>query len=133
MSSLFRAVASEVTELVQTKVPGDKTGKMETLLVSKAEAIVRDIVQKALPGEDPVDVKIQLECRKLLLDRIDGRAGTAGDDSKDRGANIADKVSDVSKGFLNDIAKTAGKAKAKTKKKTAKKAKAKSTPPEVSL
>jgi len=64
MSTLFRAVASEKTELMQFKVPGDKTGKMQTRLVSKAEAIVRDIIQKALPvvegTDDLTDAKVRL-------------------------------------------------------------------------
>lgn len=126
MSSLFRAVASEHTELVQTKVPGDRTGKMETKLVSKAEAIVRDIVQKALPGNDIIDAKVQLECRKLVLDRVDGRAGTIGEDVSKQGENIPDKISRINKGFLNEIA-------AKTKTKTKKAKKEKSGPPKVSM
>ena len=113
MSSLFRAVASEKTELMQMKVPGSKTGKMETLLVSKAEAIVRDIIQIALPGSDAegVDLKVQLECRKLVLDRVDGRAGTIGDDESGKSASIPDRISEASKGFLNA---QAGKVKKKT-------------------
>ena len=103
MSSLFRAIASEKTELIQVKVPGSKTGKMETLLVSKAEAIARDIIQKALPTSDieGVDLKVQLEYRKLVLDRVDGRAGTIGEDAGDRSVSIPDRISEASKGFLN--------------------------------
>jgi len=107
MSSLFRAVASEKTELISTKVPGSKDGKMQTLLVSKAEAIVRDIVQKALPvgNDDGVDPKVQMEYRKMVLDRVDGRAGTIGEDAGDKGTSIPDRISEASKGFLNSQAK----------------------------
>ena len=113
MSSLFRAVASEKTELISTKVPGSKDGKMQTLLVSKAEAIVRDIFETALPrkykdDEVPVDAKVQLECRKLVLDRVDGRAGTIGEDAGDRSVSIPDRISEASKGFLNTQAKKSG-------------------------
>jgi len=112
MSSLFRAIASEKTELIQVKVPDSKTGKMETLLVSKAEAIARDIIQKALPTSDTegVDLKVQLEYRKLVLDRVDGRAGTIGEDADDKRGSIPDRISEASKGFLNA---QAGKARKK--------------------
>ena len=109
MSSLFRAVASEMTELILVKVPGRTDGKMQTVLVSKAEAIVRDTIQKALPvstDETPlVDEKTRMEYRKLIMDRVDGRAGTVGEDTKGQGENIPEKVSRINKDFLNDIAK----------------------------
>ena len=120
MCRLFRAVASEKTELISTKVPGSKNGKMQTLLVSKAEAIVRDIVQKALPSKSgteisdegkmvAVDPKVQMEYRKMVLDRVDGRAGTVGEDVDDKGTTIPDRISEASKGFLNAQAGKAGK------------------------
>lgn len=115
MSSLFRAVASEKTELVLIKVPGSKDGKMQTILVSKAEAIVRDIIKKSLPVDDGVDdlvdAKVRLEYRKLVLDRVDGRAGTVGEDDSGKGASIPDRISEASKGFLNTQAGKAGKKK----------------------
>lgn len=121
MSSLFRAIASEMTELVASKVPGRTDGKMQTLLVSKAEAIVRDIVQKALPISegtiDTVDPKVRMEYRKLIMDRVDGRAGAVGEDTEGQGERIPEKVSRINKDFLNDTAK---KTKAK-----------KSAPPEL--
>jgi len=105
MSSLFRAVASECTEVILIKVPGDNTGKMETRLVSKAEAIVRDIMQKALPHKpedgELYDSKEQLEYRKLVMDRVDGKAGAVGEDSQERGENIPSKISRINKDFLN--------------------------------
>ncbi len=115
MSTLFRAIAAEKTELISSKVPGDKDGKMQTLLVSKAEAIVRDIVQKALPigNDDGVDPKVQMEYRKMVLDRVDGRAGTIGEDAGDKGVSIPDRISEASKGFLNAQAGKAGDTKKK--------------------
>lgn len=118
MTTLFRAVASEKTELMQFKVPGDNTGKMQTRLVSKAEAIVRDIIQKALPAKDELDLvegKLRLEYRKLILDRVDGRAGAIGEDNKSRGESVPNKISRLNKDFLNDQAKSTEKEKAKTK------------------
>ena len=119
MSSLFRAVASECTELIQIKVPGSKTGKMETKLVSKAEAIVRDIMQKALPHKledgEICDPKEQLEYRKLIMDRVDGRAGTVGEDAKGQGETIPNKISRMNKEFLNDQAKKVAKKSAPPK------------------
>jgi hypothetical protein len=107
MSTLFRAVTSEKTELMQFKVPNSKTGRMQTQLVSKAEAIVRDIVEKALPHkpEDGLfDSKIQMECRKIIMDRVDGRVGMVGEDANDKGGAIPDRISTVSKDFLNSQA-----------------------------
>ena len=119
MSTLFRAIASEKTELMQFKVPGDNTGKMETRLVSKAEAIVRDIIQRALPVEEGVDdltdAKVRLEYRKLILDRVDGRAGAVGEDTKSHGESVPNKISRLNKDFLNDQAKGTKKEKPKTK------------------
>jgi hypothetical protein len=126
MSTLFRAVASEATELIAVKVPGRKDGKLQTLLVSKAEAIVRDIVQQALPitakeledmdmKEIAVRTKEQLECRKLILDRVDGRAGAVGEDNKERGESVPNKISRMNKDFLNDQAKGTTKEKPKKK------------------
>ncbi len=115
MSTLFRAIASEKTELMQFKVPGDETGKMQTRLVSKAEAIVRDIIQKALPSNELVDPKTQFEYRRLILDRVDGRAGAVGEDTKGHGESVSKKVSRLNKDFLNDQAKKTTKEKPKTK------------------
>lgn len=109
MSSLFRAIASEYTELIAIKVPGRTDGKMQTVLVSKAEAIVRDVIEKALPvseGQaDTVDPKVRMEYRKLIMDRVDGRAGAVGEDTKGQGERIPEKVSRINKDFLNDTAK----------------------------
>lgn len=119
MSTLFRAIASEKTELMQFKVPGDETGKMQTRLVSKAEAIVRDIIQKALPNAmkdfPDIDAKTQLEYRKLILDRVDGRAGAVGEGNKSQGESVSKKVSRLNKDFLNEQAKG---SKERSKKKT---------------
>lgn len=143
LSSLFRAIGSEVTELVLMKVPGE-SGRLEPRLVSKAEAIVRDCFEKAIPRksytesriddngemtevEVAADPKTQLEYRKLIFDRMGGKAG-----SKDKGPqenSIADKISELSKNKLNKFAdrsrsstsadKSAGKNKKKMPEKKA--------------
>jgi len=120
MSSLLRAIASEKTELVQYKVPGAKDGKMVTKLVSKAEAIVRDMIQIALPHkiadrEDIIDPKVRLDYRKIILDRIDGRAGEINANDKEEGESIPDRVSRINKDYLNIQAKNATKESKKEK------------------
>ncbi len=102
VSQLFRAIGSEMTEMICLKVPDSKTGAMETRLVSKAEAMVRDLFEQAMPaaiGEE-TDCKHQLACRKIILDfTIDKNV------KEQAGETAADKVSDLNKDRLNAMAK----------------------------
>lgn len=114
VSQLFRAIGSEMTEMVCIKVPDSKTGAMETRLVSKAEAMVRDLYEQAMPVSildlDGMNSKTlilrgkgQMDARKLIL------AHTIDKNAKDpSGETVADKVSDLNKNRLNAIA-TGGK------------------------
>lgn len=125
VSQLFRAIGSEMTEMVCIKVPDSKTGAVESRLVSKAEAMVRDLFQQAMPVslEEEVDVKHQLACRKIILDfTIDKNVKDSA------GESVADKVSGLNKDRLNAMAKgsrveTACGTKPKEKKKKSKKSK----------
>ncbi len=137
ISALFRSIGTEMTELVLIKVPDSKSGKMEPRFVSKAEAIVRDCYERALPkkietveldeetGEEVTvvtspDPKMQLEYRKIIFDRIAGKAG-ADDSSKDAGESVPDRVSRLNKDRLNDIAMDGETEHGKTTKKTTRK------------
>ncbi len=114
VSQLFRAIGSEMTEMVCIKVPDSKTGAMETRLVSKAEAMVRDLYEQAMPislmDMDGMDSKTlilrgkgQVDARKLIL------AHTIDKNAKERsGETVADKVSDLNKDRLNQLAKKSG-------------------------
>lgn len=138
VSQLFRAIGSEMTEMVCIKVPDSKTGAMESRLVSKAEAMVRDLYEQAMPWSivDTGDMdtktlilrgKDQMDARKLIL------AHTIDKNPKDpTGDSVADKVSDLNKDRLNQLAKKSGSetacgTKSKTKKKS-KKSKVPSVP-----
>lgn len=137
ISSLFRAIGTEMTELVLIKVPDSQSGKMEPRFVSKAEAIVRDCYEKALPKKTETveideetgeaykvvtepDPKMQLEYRKIIFDRIAGKAGT-DDKGKDTGESVPDRVSRLNKDRLNDIAMDGNEEHGKTTKKQSKK------------
>lgn len=119
LSALFRAIGNESTELISVKVPGSKDGKMRTCLVSKVEAIVRDTFEKAIPknrvdGEVPIDPKVQLDCRKLIFDRMAGKPGM--DEKGSDAADVPTRVSRLNKSRLNEFAtKTEGDEGATTK------------------
>jgi len=112
LSSYLRAIADEKTELVDVVVSPDKT---ERRLVSKAEAIARDMFKIALPKSIgdvaeatelgdivKLDPKVQLEYRKIILDRIDGKPGTDDSPGKDEDS-LPDKISEINKNRVNQI------------------------------
>lgn len=99
VSQLFRSIGSEMTEMVCIKVPGSEAGQMVARLVSKAEAMVRDLYEKAMPTEDEVDAKIQMDARKLILGyTIDKNAKETSKES------VPDRVSELNKERLNKLA-----------------------------
>jgi len=102
LSSYIRAILTEKTELVDVAVGPDEVKRK---LVSKAEAIARDMVEEALRGSD---AKTKLDYRKLVLDRAEGKPGTE-EELKDRDVSIPDKISEINKGKLNAIAKKSTK------------------------
>jgi hypothetical protein len=102
ISEYLRAVGQEKTEVATIFIDPD-TG--EKRIISKAEAMARDIWKKALESED---AKEKLEYRKIIIDRCDGK-GEERD--KDRG-NVPDRVSRMNKERINRMAEGDGKKKA---------------------
>ena len=106
LSNYLRAIADERTELVDVVVSPDKT---ERRLVSKAEAIARDMMRMALPkslgelAETEVDFKLQLEYRKLILERIEGKPGS-GEETDSKRDEIPERISEINKKRANAIA-----------------------------
>lgn len=108
LSSLFRSIGNEKTELVSVKVPG-KENVEKPRLVTKAEALVRDCFDKAMPASNrtgdnvKIEQKTQLAYRQLIFDRIGGKVGM--EDSNDGNArNVADRVSELNREKLNRLA-----------------------------
>jgi len=96
LSGYLAAIAQEVTELVDVVVGPDG---VERRLVSKGEAMARDMFEQALNG---ADAKLKLEYRKLILDRIEGRAGDTNKDAKHE-RSVPDRISDLNKERINAI------------------------------
>ena len=105
LSEYIRAIGDEKTELVDVVISPDEC---ERRIVSKAEALAREIWKEALENDDK---KLQLEYRKLIIDRIEGRVGTGltGADIEHPGQNVPDRVSDVNRDRLNRMAKSGEK------------------------
>jgi hypothetical protein len=98
LSEYIRAIGTETTELVDVVVDPDTK---ERRLVTKAEALARDIWKKALEEEDP---KLQLDYRKLLYDRIEGKPSAGGkDEDEQKGMSVPDRVSKQNRDRLNKI------------------------------
>jgi len=98
LSSYLRAIAQEMTEVVDVATDPDT---VEHKIISKGEAMARDMFEQALNG---ADAKLKLEYRKLILDRIEGKAGdTKNDKPGDR--SVPDRISDLNRERLNAAAK----------------------------
>jgi len=109
LSGYLRAIAQEMTEVATIATGPDS---VEKRIISKGEAMARDMFAKALgrttiDGQEAdclADPKITLEYRKLILDRIEGKAGdTKNDKPGDR--SVPDRISDLNKERLNAAAK----------------------------
>lgn len=99
LSKYLRAILQEKTEIADVAVGPDK---VERRIVSKAEKIARDMIEQALNSPD---AKTKLEYRKFVIERADGKAGTVDDAfAKDRDT-IPDRVSEMNKNRVNQIAK----------------------------
>jgi hypothetical protein len=109
LSEYIRAIGDEKTELVDVVVSPDKC---ERRLVSKAEALARDIWKQANEGDD----KLKFEYRKLIIDRIEGKVGTGltGADIEHPGRSIPDRMSGLNRDRVNRIAKSGEKKSKKT-------------------
>jgi len=109
LSGYLRAIAQEMTEIVDIATGPDT---VEHKIISKAEAMARDMFAKALgrttiAGQEVdclADSKLVLEYRKLILDRIEGKAGDTDKDAK-RDRSVPDRISDLNRERLNAAAK----------------------------
>jgi hypothetical protein len=104
ISSYLRAIGTEVTEIADVFTDPD-TGRKK--IISKAEALARDIWEQGLKNEDE---DIKLKYRKLLLERIEGKPGTE-EELKDRELSIPDQISELNRDKLNAIAEEPAKEK----------------------
>jgi len=93
VSNYIRAIGDERTEVATVY---SKDGAKPKLM-SKAEQLARDIWKQALEAEDD---KLKLEYRKLVLDRIEGKAGAQESNLPQR-PSIPDKISEKGKDRLN--------------------------------
>ena len=98
VSSYLRAIGTEKTEIADVFTDPD-TGKKK--IISKAEALARDIWKQALENED---ADLRLKYRKLVLDRVEGKPGTE-EELKDDDISLPDRISDINCKKLNAIAK----------------------------
>jgi len=107
LSTYLRAIADEKTELADVVISPDK---VERRLISKAEAIARDMFRLALPlgpgvevgPENAVGEKTRLEYRKLILERIDGKPGT--EEQEEERDRIPEKISEINRKRVNALA-----------------------------
>jgi len=97
VSTYIRAIGNKKTEtFVADSTEEDNP---QPKLISKAEALARDIWDEALKCGDK---KLRLEYRKLVLDRIEGRAGIGVEEQKER-RPIPKQISERGKNRLNQI------------------------------
>lgn len=105
LSSYLRAIAQEKTETLIVNGPNGKP--LPPRLVSKAEMLARSIWAQALDIDPLTDGRLRLEYSKLVLDRIDGKAGADVDDAERKRLSPADRMSEMNKERMNRIAKEA--------------------------
>lgn len=108
LSEYLRGIASERTETVIDPIA------CKEVIVSKGEYLARKLWDKALgrsAREDPetgrmviVEGDINLDCVKILLERVEGKAGVTQDDFDAAKPTAADKVSEINKKRLNAMA-----------------------------
>lgn len=109
LSNYLRAIADERTEIADVETSPDT---VEHKIISKAEAIARDMFRMAMGKgwTDPAtgiavipDSKIVLEYRKLILERIEGKAGS-GEETDPERDRIPEKISEISRKRANVLA-----------------------------
>lgn len=109
LSNYLRAIADERTELADVIIGPDK---IERRLISKAEAIARDIFRIAMGNSEScaiagvqgiLDPKLVLEYRKLILERIEGKPGS-GEETDNERDKIPERISEINKKRANAIA-----------------------------
>jgi len=108
LSKYMRGIANEKTETVIDPI------SCKAVIVSKAEALARKLWDRAMGRrmrENPETGKmeitegdIDLDCAKLLLERIEGKTGVSNDATDIAKPTAADKVSEVNKRRMNMLA-----------------------------
>ena len=108
LSSYLRAIGTEVTEVMDDDVPRGCAPGMPRL-VSKAERLARWLWYRALPHKDDEGNVVQPDLRvvQLVMDRVEGKAGTVAEDKANDGREtVPDKVSRLGVERLNKLAET---------------------------
>jgi len=109
LSAYLRAISQEYTEVADIATGPDK---VEHRIISKAEALARDMFKQAM---ECADAKLKLEYRKLVLDRIDGRPSTEDVEEEKKKAGIPERISEINKNRANRIASEIVGSEAETK------------------
>lgn len=86
LSQFIRAIADEIYESDEENPNAPMT---------KAEALARDIWEKALAGDK--------KCRDIVLERIEGKVGTSTPKNPNPGFSPNDEVSVDGKSAINDL------------------------------
>lgn len=105
LSGYLRAIGTEVDQVViEDTVPGCAVGMPK--LVSKAEALARHIWRKALRHKDDEGVTHEpdLNYVRIVLERIEGKAGTMETEKADTRETVPEKVSRLGVERLNRMA-----------------------------
>lgn len=107
LSEYLRGIATEKTETVIDPIT------CKAVIVSKAEALARKLWDKALGriiryDEDGkmeiLEGDLNLDCVKLLLERIEGKAAVGGEATESAKPTAADRVSEINRRRLNTLA-----------------------------
>jgi hypothetical protein len=104
LSGYLRAIGTEVTEVMQDDAPkGCPVGPPR--LMSKAERLARHIWEQALPrtGPDGAVHAPTFEYVKLVLDRVEGKAGTMEQEKDSGRESVPDKISRINTERVNKI------------------------------
>lgn len=88
LSQFIRAIADEIYESDEENPNAPMT---------KAEALARDIWNKALAGDK--------KCRDIVLERMEGKVGTTGNKRQGYNFPINEKLSETGKSAINDLTK----------------------------
>lgn len=108
LSEYLRGIATEKTETVIDPIT------CKVVIVSKAEALARKLWDRAMGRrlrEDPetgqmklTEGDIDLDCAKLLLERMEGKTGVNSEAAEATRTTAADKVSEINKRRINMLA-----------------------------
>ena len=105
LSGYLRAIGTEIDQVIIEDVPEGCPPGMPRL-VSKAEALARHIWKRALPSrsDDGTEHEPDLNYVRIVLERVEGKAGTMETEKGDSRESVPDKVSRLGVDRLNRIA-----------------------------